>query len=551
MSVSHGIQQRQALIILGMHRSGTSALTGTLAKLGAAAPRTLIPATPGNPKGFWESTELMKFHDRLLAAAGSRWNDWDALDLDRIDPSVLQSAELELPALLHSEFGDARFMLVKDPRMCRIFPVWERTLQMLGVAPKVVIPFRHPEEVARSLIARNRFSLAQAQLIWLRHVLDAECFTRGAPRVFIGYAELLQDWRSTVGRIAETLDIRWPRQGPAVDAEVDAYLSPSLRHHEAGIYPTEGVNELEAWVGDTHAALGRLVTDSCDADAMRNLDTIRDALDRASAIFAPVMRDEREALALQLATAKAQVAALKKTAKSVQHKEHGQSVRLGELALTIEGLQADAQQQAAAFAHERSGFRAEIAQLVDRVATQVTAAQGLQAEADTLDRLATRVALAVDEQTTMALRQRASLDQFHASRAWQAIQWLRGSTVAPADEVAEYPASDLALVLGSGLFDTRWYLARCPDAASCGEHPAVHFLRHGAGQSLSPGPQFDAQDYLGRYPDVAGSGVNPLIHYLRNGISEGRIINAVAVESQERMYGVDRLRSAGFKHDMD
>src|SRR5690606_12006176 len=115
MSVSNVIQQRQALIILGMHRSGTSALSGTLAKLGAAAPRTLIPANPNNPKGFWESTELMKFHDRLLAAAGSQWNDWDGFDAGRVDPSILESVDQELPALLHREFGDAALMLIKDP----------------------------------------------------------------------------------------------------------------------------------------------------------------------------------------------------------------------------------------------------------------------------------------------------------------------------------------------------------------------------------------------------------------------------------------------------
>ena len=88
--------------------------------------------------------------------------------------------------------------------------------------------------------------------------------------------------------------------------------------------------------------------------------------------------------------------------------------------------------------------------------------------------------------------------------------------------VGEGAPSDLALVLDSGLFDTRWYLARYPSSGLDGSHPAMHFLQHGAQERLSPGPSFDATDYLSRYPDVAKSGVNPLLHFLQFGRSEGR-----------------------------
>src|SRR5690606_4349244 len=64
---------REAIIVLGMHRSGTSAVSGVLAKLGAQAPRSLMPPTQDNPRGYWESSELMKFHDRVLESAGHRW----------------------------------------------------------------------------------------------------------------------------------------------------------------------------------------------------------------------------------------------------------------------------------------------------------------------------------------------------------------------------------------------------------------------------------------------------------------------------------------------
>lgn len=415
MSVSEVIQQRQALIILGMHRSGTSALSGTLARLGAAAPRTLIPANPNNPKGFWESTELMKFHDRLLAAAGSQWNDWDGFDADRVDPSILERADQELPALLHREFGDAGLMLIKDPRMCRMFPVWKRTLKALDVCPKVIVPFRSPEEVARSLMARNSFSRPRAQLIWLRHVLDAELFSRDMPRVFLGYAELLRDWRASVARIADALGINWPRHGGKVDTEIDAYLSPSLRHHKADTHVIEAVTELDSWVMDTHAALMQLVDAPADAGIQSSLDSIRNAFERSSVIYAEVIRDERAEWGRQRDIAKQQLATLKKSAKASKDeaaaREREQAEQAERLAAVVEELKVEAGRQQDAFRDERDGMRAQLDQLSRRAAEYGRQADFLRIE--------------TDARAEAAARYLASLEQIRQSRSWRAAQWLR------------------------------------------------------------------------------------------------------------------------------
>ena len=64
------------IVVLGMHRSGTSAVAGTLTKLGGAAPKHLLTADSGNPRGYFESVAFMEFHDELLASAGSCWHDW-------------------------------------------------------------------------------------------------------------------------------------------------------------------------------------------------------------------------------------------------------------------------------------------------------------------------------------------------------------------------------------------------------------------------------------------------------------------------------------------
>ena len=64
------LRVRKALLVLGMHRSGTSAITRVLSLLGADLPQSLMPPAAGdNVRGYWESVEIAALHDELLAAA--------------------------------------------------------------------------------------------------------------------------------------------------------------------------------------------------------------------------------------------------------------------------------------------------------------------------------------------------------------------------------------------------------------------------------------------------------------------------------------------------
>ena len=109
--------ERTAYVVLGMHRSGTSSVAGTLALLGAAAPRTLMGPAQDNPKGFWESQVVTAFNDRLLAAAGSAWDDWRALDATVLaDPAWAEAALAKLtpPAAI----AELLAYLVTDAASC-------------------------------------------------------------------------------------------------------------------------------------------------------------------------------------------------------------------------------------------------------------------------------------------------------------------------------------------------------------------------------------------------------------------------------------------------
>jgi hypothetical protein len=70
----------EALLVLGMHRGGTSSIAGAMVRLGGAAPLNLLPPADDNPKGFWESSVLMSLNDQILEAGGNHWEDWRQFD---------------------------------------------------------------------------------------------------------------------------------------------------------------------------------------------------------------------------------------------------------------------------------------------------------------------------------------------------------------------------------------------------------------------------------------------------------------------------------------
>lgn len=264
-----------AYVVLGMHRSGTSSVAGTLALLGAAAPRTLMRPAEDNPKGFWESEVVTTFNDRLLAAAASSWSDWRRLDGATLsDPAWGEEAG----RVLQAEFGDADAIVLKDPRICRFFPFWRRVLEGAGYAPLVVSPIRDPLEVAASLNARNGMDPARAQRLWLRHVLDGEIASRGLPRHLMGWDAFIADWQAETVRMAARLNRPLTPTSDQAQA-VDAFLTADLRRQGPG----DG--RPAPLVARVHAILLDLARHGEHADLHHALDALRAEFDRACALF--------------------------------------------------------------------------------------------------------------------------------------------------------------------------------------------------------------------------------------------------------------------------
>jgi hypothetical protein len=220
-----------SLLVLGMHRSGTSALTGVLAKLGAYPGPSLVPGMAEvNLKGFWEHPGIVEIHERLLESLHTSWHDVARLPPNWWHAPSTERFVSEIRELLERDYIDHSLWVVKDPRMCRLLPIWIPVLAEKNIATRYLIALRNPLEVAASLKKRDNLPVAHGCLLWLVYLMAAEQSTRGGMRVFIDYAALLNDWQNVVKRAAQILHLDLALDDAAAVADVNSFLDPSLKH---------------------------------------------------------------------------------------------------------------------------------------------------------------------------------------------------------------------------------------------------------------------------------------------------------------------------------
>jgi len=222
--------RRTALLVMGMHRSGTSALTGVIGLMGADLPNDLMAASDLNAKGFFESNRITSFDEDLLASAGFTWWDCRRFPAEWFSSPRAGAFARRAADELAAEYGDSALFVLKDPRICRLAPFWLPVLRDTGCRTLVILPLRHPRDVAASLEHRAGYDPDYGLLMWLRHVLDAEAETRGTRRVFTSYEALMTDWSAEIRRIGEGLGLSWPRSVSVARPEIDAFLSRDLQH---------------------------------------------------------------------------------------------------------------------------------------------------------------------------------------------------------------------------------------------------------------------------------------------------------------------------------
>jgi hypothetical protein len=111
-------QQKRAIVVLGMHRSGTSAVAGAVNLLGAERPVAMPQGGPSNLLAYFEAYGVIHVNDWILRIGGCTWYDCLGFSLDSLDESERRIAMALINICINAEFGDASLLLLRDPRLC-------------------------------------------------------------------------------------------------------------------------------------------------------------------------------------------------------------------------------------------------------------------------------------------------------------------------------------------------------------------------------------------------------------------------------------------------
>lgn len=222
------------VLVLGMHRSGTSAVTRALALLGldAGRPAAMMEAAPSNRSGHWELADLTAFNDRLLRDVGGRWSG-PPTDGGRLADAAAGPLG-DAARALADELLPTGPWVWKDPRLCLTLPFWR---EVLGERPTTaVVCLRHPLEVAASLGRRNGLIEAYGVALWERYLRSLWADIGGRPALVVAYDAAVDRPADTVDALAGFVEQR-TGVTPSARARDDAVgsLDGGQRHHEVDV----------------------------------------------------------------------------------------------------------------------------------------------------------------------------------------------------------------------------------------------------------------------------------------------------------------------------
>jgi len=302
------------IIVLGMHRSGTSALAGVLRMLGVNLGGHRVIRSPENPGGFWEHPDVVTLHEKLLAALNSSWHDVSPLPEKWIESASAKFVASELTAVIKRDFARFRTLGVQGSAHVQSAAALASVAGKNGSGTPFILLIRNPLEIAGALAKRDGFSQPKSLLLTLQHLVPAENLTRGCLRSIVDYHELVFNAVPTLEKIARDLGIVWPLQPEAVKSEIAGFFDPGLRHHR----PDSGESAMPSLLRPP---------------ALECYRTLRSGKVRAAEEFAEAMRRLEAPLALgaQLADFETRLATTDEALKQSQ-------ARLAELTRTAAGL---------------------------------------------------------------------------------------------------------------------------------------------------------------------------------------------------------------------
>lgn len=482
------------LVVLGVHRSGTSVIARSLECFGAKNSRNLLAANPINPKGFFEDQDIYNFNElKLLPHLGASWHNVNFIEWKKLCSHDRSKLILEASEIIKKNYSDsAQLFVLKEPRISILLPFYLSVLENVGFEVKLICSLRDPLSVARSLNKVQGLSINHGGMLYVSNWLSILNSIQNVPTAFANYDEIITDPSRVLNSIANKLGIQIPRDFEKNISELSSvFIEKNCRHN------TFKIDEL-FWEPDLPQLAIELYKSLLAANQTQSIEKTNCCLDNAKSLFA------------ELKPTLLEYDRMISTIRATQNQIH-------ELQAAIDVEKSNLNKLEIKIRHRDSQIT-----ILERKLIQKD--QEIGEKEDVISGLQVRISNHDHDLDHL----RAYLNLVKSSWSWRVTAPFRAiqNKIQSALLVLKRYRMALRIIWmhrNTKIFDPQFYLLANPDIKASAMNPFWHFAMYGLYEGRAPHSDFDSASYADSNPDIATAFDNPLLHYVLCGYSENRM----------------------------
>lgn len=227
-------EKKHVVIVLGMHRTGSSAITRGLLALGVdLGSRLMEPIAGINEKGFFEDLDVYELNEALLHEFAEAWWTLTPLSPQALSGPIAQRFKLRAVTLVRHKLQSASFLGLKDPRFCKLLPFWQEVFNLVDAQTSYIITCRNPLSVAQSLTQRDGFDREKGYYLYLQYGVSSLVHTARQSRIVVDYDNVMNRASAELSRLSNFLGLSgFDPSSPAFTEYQNQFLENRLRHSQ-------------------------------------------------------------------------------------------------------------------------------------------------------------------------------------------------------------------------------------------------------------------------------------------------------------------------------
>lgn len=234
--------QKSIIVVLGMHRSGTSLITKSIITLGADPGSNLMLPGEDNPKGFWEDLDIYDLNEKILDFLFFSWNKKFHLPFNQFEyflPLYFDKFAPQAIEILNRKLEQNNVIIIKDPRISILLPFWNKVFSSFIAEIKYIFCIRNPLAVSNSIISRNNLKEKGVLDLWSFYNLLI-LNTIENDFLVVEYEKFIESSDSEIERIAQYVKLPYNSFIPEVSSFKEEYIDKGLNHFH---FIEEGLRE--------------------------------------------------------------------------------------------------------------------------------------------------------------------------------------------------------------------------------------------------------------------------------------------------------------------